>query len=76
MSDGAHHHRTNWATVPTILVVRPACPFCGHEKYDRTKTRSNDDGSATKLCTCRSCGANYKICEENPESGLDVIWTE
>jgi len=27
-----------------------------------------------KLCTCRGCGVHYKICEETPDSGLEVIW--
>lgn len=70
----AKQPRHDWSTAPMVIVARTACPFCGYEKYDRMKTRSNGDGSATKFCTCRSCGANYKICEESPESGLEVVW--
>jgi DNA-directed RNA polymerase subunit M/transcription elongation factor TFIIS len=66
--------RTDWASAPVLLIPRPACPHCGHEKYDRTRTNANGDGTSTKLCTCRACGGHYKICDEFPDSGIEIIW--
>jgi len=66
--------RVDWIAAPVIIVPRVSCPFCGAEGYDKTRTLNGGDGSLTKLCTCRGCGAHYKICEETPDSGLEVIW--
>ena len=66
--------RTDWSTAPTVFVMVAVCPKCGHEKYDRVRTNANGDGTATKLCRCRACEFDYKICEEIPVSGNNVAW--
>lgn len=66
--------RHDWSAAPTVIVSRTACPHCWYGKYDRVRTNDNGDGSSTKLCVCRACNGTYKIVEEFPESGIEVVW--
>ena len=65
--------RRDWSKAPVVFITRPCCPHCQHEKYDRSWTESNGDGSVTKFCVCRGCGEQYKI-SDFPVSGNDVMW--
>ncbi len=65
---------TPWASAPMIFVVAPACPACGHEKYDRTRTSAGGDGSRTRKATCRRCHQRFKIIiEPVPDSGTATL---
>jgi DNA-directed RNA polymerase subunit M/transcription elongation factor TFIIS len=66
--------RADWSTAPMVLVQRPACPYCLHERYEKSRTRTTDAGDTVKFCRCASCGKIYKIRLDSPDLGLDVLW--
>ena len=66
---------TPWPETPLVTVYAPACPECRSEDYDRSKTKSNGDGSRTKLVECRRCGCRFRIViEPLPVSGNWTVW--
>lgn len=73
MNDSSEQ-RLDWSEAPTVLVQRPACPYCLHEKYTKSRTRKTDAGDVVKFCKCASCERVYKIRLDSPDLGLDVIW--
>ena len=56
----------DWASVPIVFVVRPACPSCGCEDRDRRRTYSGGDGSKSKRMICRQCRQPWLLVEEPP----------
>jgi len=59
---------TTWSTVPTVFVVRPACPFCGCERYVAVRSMATEsDGSKTLRCVCRRCSGRFLVVTEPGE---------
>ena len=77
ITTGTTPTRNDWHKTPIVFVVAPCCPYCGCDKWDRSRTDSNGDGSVTRYCRCRECEKRFKICiEQSPVSGVDVVWPE
>lgn len=66
--------RFDWSNTPTVLVQRPACPFCGEEHYEKQRTRTTEEDHKLKFCQCTHCSKFYRIRLDSPKMGLDVIW--
>jgi hypothetical protein len=63
----------NWDAVPLVFVRFALCPKCRHDRYVKSRTENNLDGSFTKKCVCRRCSQKFLIVTE-PVSGKDTIW--
>ena len=65
-----------WLACPIVEVVKPACPFCGHEAYIPNRTFQNGDGSTTRRCICERCSKPYIVAVEKllPNFGGCIVW--
>ena len=61
--------RIDWAVVPFVFVVLPACPSCGSPSYTSTRSEAAGDGASTIKAICRQCSEPFKICRELPNNG-------
>lgn len=67
------NHRTNWNSVPLVIVDAVTCAHCGSTGYETVRSLDSGDGSRTKLVRCLDCGRPFKVVSEIPDSG-NVVW--
>ena len=60
-----------WADVPMVFVVAPACPACRALRPIIVRSEANGDGTTTRKAICRRCSTRFKIIVEVPNFGSD-----
>lgn len=62
--------KIRWSEAPIIYLPIPTCPGCGTiRKPDIKHVDRAGDGSFSRQCVCRECGARFVLVFELPESG-------
>jgi hypothetical protein len=70
--------RRKWLNAPVVHVTPTvvACPHCGCEQFDRSRSDPNGDGTNTRKCICVGCDDIFKIVIELPQTGNSEVWDQ
>jgi hypothetical protein len=56
-----------WATAKPVYISAPHCAYCHATRPHIIRSISENDGSVTRRCLCRSCGARCLVVIEPPD---------